>query len=339
MPRTPQSLAKRLNRDQLRLYRLIWQRFVASQMSNAVFDTIRVDIGAGPSQDDMPYAFRASGQTLKFAGFLALYDDSAKAGANGEPQIFPELRKGQALDLRDLLPEQHFTQPPPRYTEATLIRQLEEHGIGRPSTYAPTVTIIQTRDYVVAENRRLKPTATGIVVSDLLSEYFSDEMDYTFTARMEDQLDEISEGKNDWVPVLGEFYAPFEQRLANARENMPRQEMKEYVGRKCDTCVDGDLLIKYGRWGKFIGCSNYPECRHTEQFLTRTDVACPECGAEHGGELVQRRARKGKRRLFYGCDRYPDCDYSAWRLPKKGKAKAEQAAQASTVNRAEAIPG
>ena len=322
--RPPQSMAARLNRDQLRLYRLIWQRFVASQMSNALFDTVRVDISAGPSHDEMPYAFRASGQTLKFAGFLALHEDGRdgeKGAGGGEPQTLPELSAGQPLDLRQLLPEQHFTQPPPRYTEATLIRQLEEHGIGRPSTYAPTVTVIQTRDYVVSEQRRLKPTATGIVVSDLLSEYFSDEMDYQFTARMEDQLDEISEGKNDWRPVLSEFYAPFEQRLVNARENMPRQEMKEYVGRICPRCEEGDLLIKYGRWGKFIGCSNYPECRHTEQFLTRTDVPCPECGAEHGGELVQRRARKGKRRTFYGCSRYPECEYSAWRLPRKQKEK------------------
>ena len=327
--RTPQRMQAHLNRDQLRLYRLVWQRFVASQMSNAVFDTIRLDVNAGPGDADMPYLFRATGQSLRFAGFLAVYGDGQgreKPNASGAPQDFPPLSAGQALDLRKLLPEQHFTQPPPRYTEATLIKQLEEYGIGRPSTYAPTVTIIQTRDYVVAENRRLKPTETGVVVSDLLSEYFSDEMDYSFTARMEDQLDAVSEGKSDWRPMLREFYAPFEQRLINARENMPRQLIQEFVGRKCPSCGDGDLLVKYGRFGKFIGCSNYPECRHTEQFLERTNQPCPLCGAEHGGELVQRRSRKGKRRLFYGCSRFPDCEYFSWRLPKRG-AKSPDAAE------------
>lgn len=315
--RTPDMMKQFLSRDQHRMYKLIWERFVSSQMSNAVYDTIRVEIKAGLTENDTPYLFRASGSKIRFAGFLALYEDSKDEDSteeNDEGRIFPELDDNENLDLRKLMPEQHFTQPPPRYTEASLVRTLEEYGIGRPSTYAPTVTIIQSRDYVNKEDKRLVPTDTGKIVSDLLAEYFTDEMDYTFTARMEDQLDEISEGKMDWRPMLGEFYQPFEKRLINARENMPKQVQEEYVGRMCPTCGTGDLVIKYGRWGKFIGCTNYPECRHTEQYLERKGFLCPECGQEHGGEVVERRTRKG--RLFYGCSRYPECEFSAWKLPK-----------------------
>lgn len=315
--RTPDMMKPYLSRDQHRMYKLIWERFVSSQMSNAVYDTIRVEIKAGLTENDTPYLFRASGSKIRFAGFLALYEETKDEDAtedSDEGLIFPELDKQEKLDLRKLLPEQHFTQPPPRYTEASLVRTLEEYGIGRPSTYAPTVTIIQSRDYVNKEAKRLVPTDTGKIVSDLLAEYFTDEMDYTFTARMEDQLDEVSEGKMDWRPMLGEFYEPFEKRLINARENMPKQVQEEFVGRTCPTCGTGDLLIKYGRWGKFIGCSNYPECRHTEQYLELTGHLCPECGQEHGGQVVQRRTRKG--RAFFGCSRYPECEFSAWKLPE-----------------------
>lgn len=323
--RTPDEMKQYLSRDQARLYKLIWERFVASQMSNAVYDTIRVEINAGLSTNDLPYLFRASGSKIRFAGFLALYEDAKDEDdteENDEGRIFPELEDNEQLDLRKLLPEQHFTQPPPRYTEASLVRTLEEFGIGRPSTYAPTVAIIQSRDYVSKEEgKRLVPTETGRVVSDLLTEYFEDEMDYTFTARMEDQLDDVSEGKVEWRPMLSDFYQPFEKRLNNARKNMPKQVQEEYVGRTCPTCGTGDLVIKYGRWGKFIGCTNYPECRHTEQFLERTGLLCPVCGEEHSGEIVERRTRKGRK--FYGCSRYPDCDYSEWKLPKEA-TKIEQ---------------
>lgn len=315
--RTPALMKDYLKRDQLRMYKLIWERFVASQMSNAVYDTLRVELNAGLSEDDTPYLFRASGSKIRFYGFLALYEDSRDEDSTDDGDqglIFPELDDSERLDLRKLLPEQHFTQPPPRYTEASLVRTLEEYGIGRPSTYAPTVTVIQSRDYVTKDDKRLVPTETGRVVSDLLAEYFAEEMNYTFTAKMEDQLDGVSEGKMDWRPMLDEFYTPFEKRLINARENMPKLVKEEYVGRTCPTCETGDLVIKYGRWGKFIGCSNYPECRHTEQHLERTGHVCPTCGEEHGGEIVQRRTRKG--RTFYGCNRYPDCDYSQWKLPK-----------------------
>lgn len=337
--RSPAEMKPHLNRDQLRMYTLIWQRFVASQMSNAVYDTIRLDIQAGLSAGNLRYLFRASGRTLKFAGFLALQNESrakeskASRQPEADEQIFPKLQKNEWLDLGSLSPEQHFTQPPPRYTEATLIQKLEEYGIGRPSTYAPTVTIIQSRDYVSKEEKRLAPTDTGKVVSDLLSQYFSEEMDYSFTAKMEDQLDDISEGKAHWRPMLGEFYAPFEQRLVNARANMPKQEQQVLVGRACPKCESGDLVIKYGRWGKFIGCANYPECRHTEQFLERTGLPCPDCGQSSGGELVKRRAKKGRRRVFYGCSRFPDCEYSTWNLPKNQNKLPASAAEPAQQER------
>ena len=316
--RTPESLARYLDKAQLAIYTLIWQRFAASQMAPAVYDTLRIEIAAGLTPADMPYLLRASGSKLKFSGHLAVAGN-AKAGAEPE-QDFPALQEGDMLEGRQIVPEQHFTQPPPRYTEATLIRQLEDRGIGRPSTYAPTVSVIQTRDYVTQEQRRLKPTKTGFVVCELLSEFFAEEMDYAFTARMEDQLDAVSNGKLPWRPMLGEFYAPFEQRLQYAEQNMPRRDVAEKVGRGCPRCEEGELLVKHSRYGKFIGCSRYPECKHTERYLERTGHLCPTCGETHHGEVVRQRSRKG--RAFYGCSRYPDCDYTTWQLPRDLKPVA-----------------
>ena len=318
--RTPESLAPYLDKAQLGVYTLIWQRFVASQMAAAVYDTLRIEIRAGLTLEDMPYLLRASGSKLKFAGHLAV-NGGGRNGGDEAAQDFPQLDAGEMLDRRRILPEQHFTQPPPRYTEATLIRQLEDKGIGRPSTYAPTVSIIQTRDYVTQEQRRLKPTKTGFVVCELLSEFFAEEMDYAFTAKMEDQLDAVSNGKLAWRPMLGEFYQPFEQRLEHARQNMPRRDVAEKIGRGCPTCEEGDLVVKHSRYGKFIGCSRYPECKHTEKYLERTGHACPTCGDTAHGEIVRKRTRKG--RTFYGCSRYPDCDYTTWQLPKAAAQKPE----------------
>jgi DNA topoisomerase I len=315
--REPARLQNLLSRDQYRLYTLIWERFVASQMANAVYDTVRVEIGAGLSKADMPYNFRVSGRTIRFPGFLALYeetrdDDAEEDGEEG--RILPELNEKEFLDLLHLLPEQHFTQPPPRYTEATLVRTLEEFGIGRPSTYAPIVGVIQERDYVEKQDKRLIPTETGRLVNQLLVQFFPDVMDYQFTARMEDYLDEISEGDMEWRPMLHRFYQPFENRLNYARTHMPRMQQEETVGRDCP--ISGHpLVIRYGRWGKFIGCSDYPNCTYTEPYLELTGVRCPKCGEVHGGELVERKTRRG--RTFYGCSRYPECDFSAWRLPGK----------------------
>jgi DNA topoisomerase-1 len=325
--REPDTLTGVLTRDQQRLYKLIWERFVASQMENAVYNTVRVDIVAGLSANDMPYLLRVSGSTIQFPGFLALYEDSRDEDAQvdeDEGRILPELNPNERLTLLQLLPEQHFTQPPPRYTEATLVRTLEEFGIGRPSTYAPTVAVIQDRDYVTKEDKRLVPTETGKIVNDLLMQFFPDIMNYQFTAHMEDELDSIAEGDLEWQPMLHEFYAPFAQRLEHARNNMPKMRQEERVGRDCP--VSGHpLVIRYGRWGKFIGCSDYPNCRYTEPYLERTGVSCPECGTQHGGELVERRSKKG--RTFYGCSRYPDCQYFTWRLPGRRALSEEESSE------------
>jgi DNA topoisomerase-1 len=313
--------------DLYRLYRLIWERFVASQMANAVYDTIRVEVTAGPAPADRPYLFRATGSRIKFPGFLALYEDTRDEDVNDstdEGRIAPgiALKEQETLALQRLLPEQHFTEPPPRFTEATLVRTLEEYGIGRPSTYAPTVAVIQDRDYVVREQKRLKPTDTGKIVSDLLVQFFGAEMDYQFTARMEEELDDIADGADDWKSMLREFYDPFAQRLTFARDHMPQMKQVERVGRPCPAC-GGDLIVKYGRFGKFIGCANHPECTHTEPFVEYTGVSCPTCGRAHGGQLVERRSRRG--RVFYGCSRYPDCEFITWKLPKTGDEAAEDA--------------
>ncbi|MBI5666589.1 MAG: type I DNA topoisomerase [Chloroflexi bacterium] len=313
--REPDQMKAYLTRDQFKLYQLIWQRFVASQMANAVYNTLRVEITARLNADDIPYLFRVAGSTIRFPGFLALYEDSRDEDAapdEDEGRILPELRVGDLLDLLKLLPEQHFTQPPPRYTEATLVRTLEEYGIGRPSTYAPTVATIQDREYIEKVDKRLVPTETGKIVNDLLVKFFPDVMDYQFTARMEDQLDDIAEGHREWHRMMHEFYTPFEQRLQAARQAMPQVQQEETVGRNCP--VSGHpLVVRYGRFGKFIGCSNYPECRYTEPWLERTGIACPVCGKTHGGEIIVRKSKKG--RTFYGCSRYPDCDFTSWKRP------------------------
>ncbi len=337
--RTPEQMKSRLSKDQYKLYELIWLRFVASQMSNAIYNTIRVEINAGINNKDMPYLFRSSGSRIKFQGFLALYEDSKDEDdtiESDEGLIFPEMDDAEVLRLLKLMPNQHFTQPPPRYTEASLVRALEEYGIGRPSTYAPTVAVIQDRDYVNKENKRLVPTDTGKVVSELLVEYFQDEMQYEFTAKMEDQLDEIAESNSEWRPVLHDFYQPFETRLKNARENMPVVKQEEKVGRICPTCDDGDLVIKYGRFGKFIGCSNYPECRHTEQYIEYVGVTCPLCGDIHDGELVVKKTRKG--RTFYGCSRYPECEYSTWKLPKSATNDGDDDSEDEEQDQTEELP-
>jgi DNA topoisomerase-1 len=212
-----------------------------------------------------------------------------------------------------VLPTQHFTQPPPRYNDATLIRTLEEYGIGRPSTYAPTLTTLQNRGYVVRESKRLVPTDTGFVVNDLLMEHFPDILNYQFTAQMESDLDLIAAGERDWVNVVDAFYRPFSQMVKKAEDEMPEVKAEpEYVGKTCPQCGK-ELIVRYGRYGKFIACSNFPECRYTEAWLEKIGVACPKCSVEAGGEIVLRKSRKG--RVFYGCSRYPECDFVSWKQP------------------------
>ncbi len=315
--RTPASLKSHLSKDQFRLYKLIWERFVASQTAPALYDTVTAEIWAGPVDlpvERFPYLFRASGSTLTFRGFLAVYgaeDPDEESGDDpNEPQIPSDLVTGEPIDLLKLLPEQHFTQPPPRFSEASLVKAMEEHGIGRPSTYASIVSTIQNRGYVVQEQRRLQPTEIGGIVNDMLVQYFPDVVSVDFTARLEDELDEIAEGK-PWVPVIGEFYRQFEKDLATADEALPKLDLKkepEFVGRDCP--LSGHPLVyRQGRFGRFIGCSNYPHCRYTEQVLIKTGATCPDCG----GDLIEKRSKRG--RVFYGCSNYPNCEWTSWKRP------------------------
>ncbi|MGQ9625871.1 MAG: type I DNA topoisomerase [Anaerolineae bacterium] len=316
--REPQAIKKFLNRDQYRLYDLIWKRFLASQMNPAIFDTVSVEIEAGePENGSRPYLFRASGSSLRFPGFLVIYeeakDEDAAPAEEEEEKSLPPLSEGELLRLLRLLPEQHFTQPPPRYTEATLIRALEEYGIGRPSTYAPIISTItsQSRGYVERVDSRLIPTETGFIVNDLLVKYFPDIVDVGFTAQMEESLDFIASGEKEWVPVLREFYDSFKKEFEYAEKNMESINLdNQPTGERCEKC-GSPMVIKYGRYGKFMACSNYPACRNTKSYLEKIGVKCPRCG----GELVQRTTRR--RRIFYGCENYPNCEFSTWDLPLK----------------------
>ncbi|MDY0019054.1 MAG: type I DNA topoisomerase [Anaerolineae bacterium] len=307
--RTPDAIKQYLSRDQFKLYDLIWRRFVASQMQAALYDTRSVEILAGKGEAK-PYLFRASGSALRFPGFLVVYEETKDSDDKEEKaQQIPLLQVDDLLNLIRLLPEQHFTQPPPRYTDATLIRALEEYGIGRPSTYAPILGTIQERGYVRREQRRLYPTETGFLVNDLLVEHFPDLISTDFTARMEQRLDDVAEGHQEWVALLHEFYKPFAATLQRAEEAIPKVEQIEYVGRDCPECGH-PLIIRWGRYGKFIGCSNFPECRYTEPWLEKVGVHCPQC---EDGEIVVKRTRKG--RVFYGCSNWPACEFTSWKRP------------------------
>lgn len=310
--RQPQGLKDALNRDQFRLYQLIWQRFVASQMESAVFDTLTIDING--THGDQEYLFRTSGSAVKFPGFLIVYEDTPD-----EDAILPDeetairipagIQEGQPQRIGKINPEQHFTQPPPRFSEATLVRTLEENGIGRPSTYAPILSTLQERSYVLRENKRLTPTETGLLVNDLITEHFPNIVNTEFTAHMEDDLDKIASGEEAWVETIRQFYEPFSKQVTHAEELIPENKTgPEPVGRACPLCGK-DLVIRFGRFGKFISCSGFPDCRHTEPWLEKTGVICPK----DGGEIVERKTRKN--RVFYGCANYPTCDFTSWKQP------------------------
>jgi DNA topoisomerase-1 len=309
--RQPAAIKDFLSRDQFRLYQLIWMRFVASQMAPAVFDTLSVEVTGKTASHE--YLLRASGSTVRFAGFLVVYEEARQEDEKPEDdedvRIPTGLSEGQKQTLKRLLPEQHFTQPPPRFSEATLVRTLEENGIGRPSTYAPILSTLQARGYVLRESKRLIPTETGTLVNDLITEHFPDIVDVGFTARMEEDLDRIAAGEQPWINTIREFYAPFSQKVAQADKAIP--EMKtgpEPIGRACPECGH-DLVIRWGRYGKFISCSNFPDCRYTEAWLEKIGVLCPK----DGGEIVERKTRKN--RVFYGCANYPNCDFTSWKRP------------------------
>jgi len=306
--REPDSLKAYLSDEHYRLYRLIWQRFVASQMSPAVYDVETVDISAGR------FTFRATGSVEKFDGFRRVYtegrDETPAEPEDEDRPPLPEMAEGELLELLKLLPEQHFTEPPPRYTEATLVRALEEHGIGRPSTYAGIISTLKEKDYVRLEKKRFHPTALGFAVSDRLVEHFPGIMDVKFTAGVEAGLDEIEKGRTEWTRLVSDFYGPFEEALKRADAEMERVRLEpERTDLKCPNC-GADVVVRDGRFGKFLACSRYPDCKTIIKERRETGVSCPSCGEGH---LVERKSRRGK--VFYGCDRYPSCEFVLWDRP------------------------
>lgn len=295
---TPEFVAKYLDKDQLKLYTLIWNRFVASQMTAAVFDTMKVNL----SQNGV--TFVANGSQVKFDGYLAIYNDSDKSN------MLPDMEENETVKKISTKPEQHFTQPPARYSEATLIKTLEENGVGRPSTYAPTLETIQRRYYVRLVTKRFEPTELGEIVNKLIVEFFPNIVNTEFTAEMEKDLDEVEEGKRKWVEVVDQFYQPFEKELKTAEEGMEKIQIKdEPAGFNCDVC-GSPMVIKLGRFGKFYACSNFPDCRNTKAIVKAIGVKCPLC---HEGNIIERKTKKN--RLFYGCDRYPECEFTSWDKP------------------------
>lgn len=351
----PESAKKYLDSRQFKLYQLIWQRAIASQMSPALIDTTKVDIQAVKT----PYNFQATGSVIKFDGYLRVYPNGAKEN------ILPELKEKDLLDLIKIAANQHFTQPPARYSEAGLVKALEEYGIGRPSTYAPTIATIQERGYVEKENRRLKPTDIAFLVNDLLVEHFPKIVDYQFTAHLEDDLDEIAQGKVKWQPVIHEFWGPFKKNLDNKYQQLSKKELTEEKSEEiCEKCGK-PMVIKVGRFGKFLACTGYPECKNTKPLNSKNETIepeptgeqCPECGSnlvkrksrfgefvgcsnypqckyikkqpaeEFGGcpecgqgKIIGRRSRKG---YFYGCNQYPKCSFAVWGKPVITKEKTE----------------
>ncbi len=289
--------------DEKKLYGLIWRQAISCQMVPAVYEQVRVDIRAGE------YLFKATGVRQLFDGFTKV------ATNTGGDKELPDLRGGEKLNLIELIPSQHFTEPPPRYTEATLVKALEEEGIGRPSTYAPIISTIQDRGYVSKEGRQLRPEDVGIVVNDLLVAYFPKIVDLSFTAKMEGEFDEIAQGKREWVPVVREFYDPFIDDLGEAQKNIEKSSITtlEETAEKCPQC-DKPLVVKLGKYGKFYSCSGFPKCKFTRAFVEKIGMPCPGCGE---GEVIIKRTRRGK--IFYGCSRYPECDWASWKKPKEGE--------------------
>ncbi|HXW51802.1 MAG TPA: type I DNA topoisomerase [Candidatus Acidoferrales bacterium] len=311
--RTPETMAQYLDAPQLKLYRLIWERFVASQMSPAIYDQTTIDVKAGDC------VLRATGSVLKFAGYTAIYQETRDEDTTEEEERrkqLPPVDEGQNLDLRKLSPDRHETQPPPRFTEASLVKALEEKGIGRPSTYATIVETIQGRGYVRLVERRFEPQDIGYVVTELLEEYFKEVVDTNFTSEMEQRLDRVEEAQDDWVSLLRTFYGPFSADLQRAEEHFPKVELEEdETDEVCPTC-GRPMKIKTGRFGKFLACSGYPECKTTRPIVKDSGVICPR----DGGRILERRSKRG--RVFYGCEKYPECTFVAWDSPIVGSACA-----------------
>ncbi|NLD49812.1 MAG: type I DNA topoisomerase [Clostridiaceae bacterium] len=307
---TPESIKDSLSREQYRLYKLIWDRFVASQMASAVYDTINADIEAGK------YIFKASGSSIKFAGFITLYQegrDEEAGEADDDDTLIPELVEGEELKQKKLEPKQHFTQPPPRFTEASLVKTLEEKGIGRPSTYAPTITTILARGYIVKEAKTLMPTELGRIVNDIMKKHFQDIVDVEFTAQLERKLDDVEEGFKKWVEVMQGFYSQFVDVLKEAEAQIGTIEIPDEVTEEiCEKC-GRNMVIKMGRYGKFLACPGFPECRNARPLFEDAGVLCPKCG----GKVYIKKTKKGKK--YYGCERNPQCDFMTWDMPTSEK--------------------
>lgn len=302
--RKPEEIKSSLTLDQYKLYDLIWRRFVSSQMTAAKYDTISVRIISNGN------VFRASGSKLNFDGFLKVYNNQDD---NDNDLEIPNLVKGEKLNVNKIEPSQHFTQPPSRYTEASLIKTMEELGIGRPSTYAPIISTILNREYVILNNKSFEPTELGILVNDLLGEYFGEIINEEFTAELEEKLDEIAEGKYKWQVVVDDFYKDFEVLLKKAEEEIDEMEIQDEVTDEiCEKC-GRNMVIKYGRYGKFLACPGYPECKNTKAIVDELDIPCPLCG----GNIIRRRSKKG--RVFYGCSNFPNCNFISWEEPVKEK--------------------
>ncbi len=303
---TPEQIKQSLTSDQYKLYKLIWERFIASQMANCLMDTVSVEISANNC------VFKASGNTVKFDGFTVLYEESREDDEE-KKNVLPQIVKGDILKLKSIEGNQHFTQPPARYTEATLIKAFEENGIARPSTYAPTITTIVQRSYIEREGKQLKPTSLGIVITELMNEHFSDIVDVGFTADMEQSLDDVEIGKKDWVATLSDFYRDFEKTLVNAEQAMDGKRVKipdEETDILCETCGK-PMVIKIGKFGKFLACSGFPECTNTKKIVTETGGLCPFCGKK----ILLKKSKKGKK--YFGCEDNPGCSFMTWDTPTK----------------------
>ena len=296
--RTPESIKASLSKDQFKLYNLIWRRFVASQMEDSEFDVLNVDCKIGNA------VFRATGSVMKFDGYTKIYNFTER-----EDKILPPIKENDELEVSEFIPCQHFTQPPARYTEASLVKTLEELGIGRPSTYAPTITTILNRGYVEKQGTSLHPTELGMIVTDILDVNFQKFIDVDFTVQMESKLDEIEEGDIEWKRVVSEFYKPLEEAIKEANEKIEKINMDEETDEICELC-GSNMVIKYGRFGKFMACKNYPECKNTKPLVNKVGVKCPKCKE---GEIILRKSKKGK--AFYGCSNYPECDFISWYKP------------------------
>ena len=304
----PDAIKESLTKDQYKLYKLIYNRFMASQMAAAIYNTMSVTINAND------YNFKANGQSIKFKGFMTLYVEGTDTEEQEEDGMLPELKENQELKINKINPKQSFTEPPPRYTEASLVKALEEKGIGRPSTYSPTITTILERRYIEKEKKQLIPTELGKIVNKLLTENFADVINVEFTAKIENEFDEIAEGKEEWKKMIREFYGPFEKELEKVEKELEHVELVEEVSDiPCEKC--GRMMVyKYGRYGKFLACPGYPECKNAKPIIETIDVPCPKCGA-----TVQVRKTKRKRN-YYICENNPkSCDYISWNKPKPGE--------------------